>query len=104
MGHAVTIKYTKALVRQALNHFMLKRLGRLFFVALAAGILVLAASFFSDLWNWFMSVVAVVILSAVTFVIFVYFARLRAAEDFFECEGNFTHGGAGFDGFYGQFQ
>jgi hypothetical protein len=66
---------------------MRMRLGAPFFVALAAGILVLAASFFADLWNWFMSVVAAILLSTVAFVLFVYFARLRAAEGFFDKGG-----------------
>lgn len=63
---------------------MWRRLGVTFFVALIATLMVLAVSFFADSWNWFMSVVAAILVFATAFVFFVYFARMRAAEGFFE--------------------
>ncbi len=84
MTCSATIKYDKPLVRRALNRFMLKRLGKSFFVALFALTVVFAAAFAFGVWSWPLSVLGVVLLGFLAFLAFVYVARLRAAEGFFD--------------------
>lgn len=87
MGHTVTIKYTKALVRRALNRYLLRRLGTKFFVAITATLSVLVYAYFADAWNWLLSVIAAIQVIVFAFLGFVYFGRLRAAEGFFDKGG-----------------
>lgn len=84
MTCSATITYDKSLVRRALNRYMLRRLGTSFFVALGAAAIILAFSFLADAWNWFMSVLGAVLVSALAFILFVYIGRRRAAEGFFD--------------------
>ena len=84
MSHTATIKYDRPLVRRALNRFMVKRLGKPFFVALLAALLAFSFSYFTDSWTWPLTYMAIAIAAALAFVLFVYFARLRAAEGFFD--------------------
>lgn len=84
MSHTVTVTYDRPLVRRALNRFMLRRLGPSFFVALFGGILILSFMFFTGSWMWLSTLFAAAMTAALLFLAFVYFARLRAAEGFFD--------------------
>ncbi len=74
-------------MRKALNRYLLRRLGWKFFAALLVSLLVLAYAYFADSWSWFLSVVTAIQAPAVAFLLVVYFARLRAAEGFFDKGG-----------------
>lgn len=84
MSCSVTVKYDKALVRKALNRYMLRRLGKSFFIAVAAALFVFLFAFLGGAWSWLLTVLGLVLLAAFAFLVFVYFARLRAAEGFFD--------------------
>lgn len=84
MSCSATIKYDRKLVRRALNRYMFRRLGTPFFVTVAAAIAVFAATFLSGAWTWLLTAIGLVLLSALAFLLFVYIARLRAAEGFFD--------------------
>ncbi len=84
MTCSATIKYDKPLVRRALNRFMLKRLGKSFFVAVFALPIIFLLAFGFGIWSWPLSVLGVVFLAFLAFLAFVYSARLRAAEGFFD--------------------
>ena len=84
MSHIATIKYDRPLVRRALNRFILRRLGASFFIGVFAVTVVLLLAYFSGSWTWLLTYVAVAGIAALLFVVLVYFARLRAAEGFFD--------------------
>ena len=84
MLHTATIKYDRPLVRRALNRFMVKRLGKTFFLGLPALILVFLFFYFTNSWTWPITLMAIVIAAVLLFLSFVYYARLRAAEGFFD--------------------
>ena len=84
MSHTATIKYDRPLVRRALNRFMVKRLGESSFLALLAVTSVFLFSYFTDSWTWPLTYMAIAIAAALAFLSFVYYARLRAAEGFFD--------------------
>lgn len=90
MSHVATIKYDRPLVRRALNRFMVRRLGKLFFLVLLAIIFSLLFSFFSGSWAWPLTYVVIALAAGLAFLLFVYFARLRAAEGFFDKTDNHT--------------
>ena len=84
MSYSATIQYDRPLVRRALNRFMAKRLGTTFLavlilLAIAFGYLYLAGG-----WTWPLTLVAAAIALIVAFISWVYYARLRAAEGFFD--------------------
>lgn len=84
MSCTATIKYDKRLVRRALNRFMVKRLGMSFFVAIFAVVAVLLASYLSGYWSLILNIVSIALGAAIAFLIYVYIARLRSAEGFFD--------------------
>jgi hypothetical protein len=84
MSHTATIKYDRPLIRRALNRFMRRRLGASFFVPMFAVIVMLLLAYFTDSWTWPLTFMAAAIAAALLFIVFVYFARLRAAEGFFD--------------------
>ncbi|MEZ5429485.1 MAG: hypothetical protein R2747_24790 [Pyrinomonadaceae bacterium] len=84
MSHTVTITYDRALIRRALNRFMIRRLGKSFFVLVPVLSLLLIWSFFYEGWNWFSILLTIVLGAVAAFLGFVYFARLRASEGFFD--------------------
>jgi hypothetical protein len=84
MSYSAIIKYDKALVRRALNRYMVRRLGISFFLVTIALAVILLLSFVFGLWNWWFTLIAIVLLAAIAFILFVYFARLRASEGFFD--------------------
>lgn len=83
MSCTVTVKYNRKLVRQALNRYMVRRLGKSFVIAFAAAIGIIAFSFFTGAWSWFLTLFTAILIAALSFLLFIYFARLRAAEGFF---------------------
>lgn len=87
MAHVITVKYERPVIRKALNRYMLERLGMKFFLLLAAAVGILLLSYFADIWNWFFSLVVAILVAAVAFLVFIYFARLRTAEAFFDKGG-----------------
>ena len=84
MTYSVEIKYDRSLIRHALNRYMIKRLGWFFPICVVAAMLGLLFVFISDAWSWIYTVLFVVLASSTAFVIFVYIARLRASESFFD--------------------
>ena len=83
-SHTVTILYDRPLVRHALNCFMLKRIGKIFFVVLGLVILGLGYAYFINSWSRTSTCILLVLVVAVCILIFSYFARLRASEGFFQ--------------------
>ena len=84
MSHTAIIKYDRPLVRRALNRFMVKRLGKLFFVALLAIMIVFFYLYLTGTWTWLRTYLAIALATVLAFLSFVYYARLRAAEGFFD--------------------
>ena len=84
MSHTAIIKYDRPLVRRALNRFMVRRLGTSFFIALLVIIVVFFFSYLTGSWNWLLTYIALAIATVLAFLSFVYYARLRAAEGFFD--------------------
>ena len=84
MSYTATIKYDRPLVRRALNRFMVRRLGVTFFVVLTLLVATLIFSYFDASWSWLLTYCLIAIAFALAFISFVYYARLRAAEGFFD--------------------
>ena len=84
MSHTAIIKYVRLLVRRTLNRFMVKRLGKSFFLVLLVVTFFLLFSYLTNSWTWALTYMAITITVAVAFLSFVYYARLRAAEGLFD--------------------
>lgn len=84
MSYTATIKYDRPLVRRALNRFMVKRLGKPFFLIFPAVTIFLLFSYFTSSWTWPLTYIAIALAAGLAFLLFVYFARLRASEGFFD--------------------
>src|SRR4030095_12317658 len=84
MLYTATITYDRPLVQRALNRFMFKRLQKVFFPVLV----LLAAAFLYwysiGSWTRALTFIAITLAVAVAFFSWVYYARLRAAEGFFD--------------------
>ncbi|MEP6944784.1 MAG: YcxB family protein [Acidobacteriota bacterium] len=63
---------------------MARRLGISFFIALLVAVLLPLLSYISGFWSIVLTVVTLTLGAALAFLIFVYYARLRAAEGFFD--------------------
>ncbi|MGD9562843.1 MAG: YcxB family protein [Pyrinomonadaceae bacterium] len=63
---------------------MARRLGKSFFVVIAAVLAIFLVSLFTGTWTWPLTVLGVILLAALSFIVFVYLGRLRAAEGFFD--------------------
>jgi hypothetical protein len=63
---------------------MLRRLGASFFVPVLAIIIVLLLAYLAGYWTSPLMYVAAAIAAALLLIVIVYFARLRAAEGFFD--------------------
>lgn len=83
-SHTATITYDRQLVRRALNRYFIKRLGKPFFIALLLVAAAFAYLFIIGSWNGFSTFMAVSLLVMLVFIGLIYFARLRAAEGFFD--------------------
>jgi hypothetical protein len=84
MSFSATIKYDRLLVRRALNRFMVKRLGKTFIAVLILVVGALSYWYLTGEWTWLLTFVAVAVAVIIAFLSWVYYARLRAAEGFFE--------------------
>jgi len=84
VSHTSTITYDRPLVRRALNRFMMKRIGKSFFVALALLAMCLAYFYFTNTWSHWTSFLACTLVVAILLIICIYFVRLRALEGFFD--------------------
>ena len=82
--HTATVRYDRPLVRRALNCYFARRLGRLVFVVFALLILLLAYAVVSNSWNRTLTYWLVPLLGAIATLGAAYYARLRAAEGFFD--------------------
>src|SRR5262245_36961586 len=84
LSHTIIIKYDRPLVRRALNRFMIQRLGNSFFVALPFAFLLFLYLYLTGSWTRSITYLSIAIAVLVTFTLLVYYARLRAAEGFFD--------------------
>lgn len=84
MPHTATIKYDRPLVRRALNRYFVRRLGKTFFIVFP--ILTVALGFFyiTGSWSQSLTITSIGLSAVLAFLGFVYFARLRAGEGFFD--------------------
>jgi hypothetical protein len=84
MPCSATIRYDRRLVRAALNRYMARRLGKSFFIAIAVVLAIFLLSFFTGGWNWLLTALGLILFAFLAFILFIYSARLRAAEGFFD--------------------
>lgn len=90
MLHTATIRYDRPLVRRALNRYFARRLGKPFFVVLLLSLATLAYAYVAGSWSRPLTLVAIAFAVALAFLGFVYFARLRSSEGFFDKATNPT--------------
>ncbi len=83
MSYTATIKYDRPLVRRALNRFMARRVGKSF-VAFPVVVILYLFSYFTNSWSWPLTYSAIAVALALVFLSYVYYARLRATEGFFD--------------------
>jgi len=63
---------------------MLKRLGKPFFIVVFVAVAIFLLSFIFGAWSWLLTIIGLIFLAALAFLVFVYIARLRAGEGFFD--------------------
>jgi hypothetical protein len=80
---SIKVTYTPALIRQALNCFMLRRLGLPVLVMTPLAVLGLLALYSSGSWSTWLSAVSIALCIAICTIAYIYFLRLKAGEGFF---------------------
>ena len=90
MSYTVTITYDRKLIRHALIRFIVLRLGAVTFFALAGLSVFVLRDVYLNAWGTWNVMMSAALGFGVGMILFIYYARRQAAEQFFDKVSNPT--------------